>query len=367
MLRKFSVRNFRCLQNLDIEPLARVNLIVGENNVGKTALLEALNIHCAPNSPERVFGVNFFRGAGGNNAEHWNELSWLFHARQTSTDITLQSDHGGSGEGALRIRFVQPEERSLLPADANGALKTELHLGAANASSNELILEYMDSEGKEYTSHARLTPQETLSSSANVDPFEIKFSSSSIDPYGPAILVPKYPRFPEVYAEQYSALVEAGREAEVLPPLQALDPRIQRLELLYRLNRPVFYADTGNVPLMPLLHMGEGIAHVLSWLLAIKTIKNGTILIDEFENGLYYTALVDVWKAISAAARESNLQVFATTHSWECVLAAHRAFVESNEYDFRLHRLERRDGKVIALTYDEEQLATSIHANLEVR
>ena len=42
MLRKFSVRNFRCLRKLEIEPLARVNLIVGENNVGKTALLEAL-------------------------------------------------------------------------------------------------------------------------------------------------------------------------------------------------------------------------------------------------------------------------------------------------------------------------------------
>ena len=367
MLRKFSVRNFRCLRELDIEPLARVNLIVGENNVGKTALLEALNLHCAPDSPERVFGVNFFRGGGGSNADHWRELGWLFHARQTNVDIELRSDHRRAGEGSLQIKFAQPEERSLLPADANGALKTELHMGANIVSPNELVLEYVNNDGQEFTSYARLTPLETTSSSTNVDPLEIKFSSSSIDPYGPAVLVPKYPRFPEIYAEQYSALVETGREGEVLPPLQALDPRIQRLELLYRARIPQFHVDVGSVPLIPLLHMGEGISHVLSWLLVIKTNENGTVLIDEFENGLYHAALVDVWKAIGGAALDSNLQVFATTHSWECVIAAQNAFAESGDDEFRLHRLERRDDDIVAITYDQEQLATSIEFNFEVR
>ena len=97
------------------------------------------------------------------------------------------------------------------------------------------------------------------------------------------------------------------------------------------------------------------------------TAKDGTVLIDEFENGLHYSALVDAWKAVGAAARQSNVQVFATTHSWECVLAAHRAFAESDEDDFRLHRLERRDGEVVALTYDQEQLDTAIEFNFEVR
>ena len=162
-------------------------------------------------------------------------------------------------------------------------------------------------------------------------------------------------------------MVEAGREEELLPSLQALDPRIRRLELLYRANKPMLYADIGNGQLVPLLYMGEGLGYVLSWQLAVMTAKDGTVLIDEFENGLHYGALVDAWKAVGAAARQSNVQVFATTHSWECVLAAHRAFAESDEDDFRLHRLERRDGEVVALTYDQEQLDTAIEFNFEVR
>ena len=180
-------------------------------------------------------------------------------------------------------------------------------------------------------------------------------------------LVLKNPRFSEEHAKRYSDLVEARREEELLPPLRALDPRIRRLELLFPANKPMLYVDVGSDQLVPLTYMGEGLGYVLSWQLAIMTANNGTVLIDEFENGLHYAALVDAWKAVGAAARQSNVQVFATTHSWECVLAAHRAFAESDEDEFRLHRLERRDGEVVALTYDQEQLDTAIEFNFEVR
>ena len=177
----------------------------------------------------------------------------------------------------------------------------------------------------------------------------------------------KNPRFSEEHARRYSSLVEAGREEELLPSLQALDPRIRRLELLYRANKPMLYADIGNGQLVPLLYMGEGLGYVLSWQLAVMTAKDGTVLIDEFENGLHYRALLNAWKAVGAAARQSNVQVFATTHSWECVTAAQNAFAESGDDEFRLHRLERRDGDIVAITYDQEQLATSIELNFEVR
>lgn len=367
MFRKFTARNFRCFQDFKIEPLARVNLIAGKNNVGKTALLEALNIHSAPSTPERVFAANFLRGAGSSNAAHWRELDWLFYAKQSDGVIQFESVHDRAGQGALRVRLAQPEERSLFPAEANGALKTELQIGAGIVSPNELVLDYVDNEGQVFTSFARLTPLETQFSSTTNDPFEIKFSSSNIDPYVPAILILKYPRFPDAYAEQYSALVETGRDGDVLPALQALDPRIRRLDLLYRTNMPMFHADVGTVPLVPLVHMGEGIARVLSWLLVIKTNENGTVLIDEIENGLHYSALIDVWKAVGIAARDSNVQVFATTHSWECVRAAQQAFAESDEDDFSLHRLERRDDEVVAITYDQEQLESAMEFNFEVR
>ena len=353
MLRKFSVRNFRCLRKLDIEPLARVNLIVGQNNVGKTALLEALYLHFKPDTPEAPWNVNHSRGVRGNLADSWQELVWLFYAKQTAASIELISKNSQEKNNALRIRLVEPEERLLVPTETDGAEQTNVDMLAAVAQSSVLKLEYTDHTGKDCTSQAHLVPGGISSSSFNNPP------SSNV------ALVLKNPRFSEEHAQRYSSLVEAGREEELLPSLQALDPRIRRLELLYPANKPMLYVDIGQ--LIPLLYMGEGLGYVLSWQLAVMTAKDGTVLIDEFENGLHYSAQVDAWKAVGAAARQSNVQVFATTHSWECVLAAHRAFAESDEDDFRLHRLERRDGEVVALTYDQEQLDTAIDSNLEVR
>jgi len=51
MFTSFTVKNFRCFSELTIEPLARVNLVTGANNVGKTALLEAVFLHIVPGNP----------------------------------------------------------------------------------------------------------------------------------------------------------------------------------------------------------------------------------------------------------------------------------------------------------------------------
>ena len=45
MYRSFSIKNFRCFDELTVEGMGRINLIAGKNNVGKTALLEALWVH----------------------------------------------------------------------------------------------------------------------------------------------------------------------------------------------------------------------------------------------------------------------------------------------------------------------------------
>jgi len=82
---------------------------------------------------------------------------------------------------------------------------------------------------------------------------------------------------------------------------------------------------------------------------------------------LHYSVVRQVWTAIAEAARRFNAQIFATTHSWECILSAHEAFTASEQYDFRLHRLDRINGSLKSVTYSRENIATSLELNLEVR
>ena len=110
-------------------------------------------------------------------------------------------------------------------------------------------------------------------------------------------------------------------------------------------------------------------ARLSSIALAIGSTRNGVVLVDEIENGLHHSVMKKVWGGIAQFAREFNVQVFATTHSWECIRSAHEAFSEDELYDFRLHRLERiKDtDDVRAVTYDQETLDIALKKELEVR
>jgi AAA15 family ATPase/GTPase len=101
-------------------------------------------------------------------------------------------------------------------------------------------------------------------------------------------------------------------------------------------------------------------------MLRIASNQHGILLIDEIENGLHYSTLTRVWRAIAQAARDFDVQIFATTHSWECILAAHQAFKGNDISDFRLHRLEKVKDEIKAITYDHNAIDTSIEMNWEM-
>ena len=46
---------------------------------------------------------------------------------------------------------------------------------------------------------------------------------------------------------------------------------------------------------------------------------NGVLLIDEIDTGLHWTIMEDMWQFVVEVARKSNVQVFATTHSHDCI------------------------------------------------
>jgi len=77
--------------------------------------------------------------------------------------------------------------------------------------------------------------------------------------------------------------------------------------------------------------------------------------------------LKQVWQAIGHAARQADVQVFATTHSYECITAAHEAFTASGIYDLSVHRLDRVNDKIEVATYDQETLGYATEMNHEVR
>ena len=147
--------------------------------------------------------------------------------------------------------------------------------------------------------------------------------------------------------------------------LKEMEPGISDL----RLNEiGLLEADIGLPNLMPVNLMGGGIAEFLSVGIAVLDYENGIVLIDEIEDGLHHFAQETIWKAILSWAQSRNVQIFATTHSHECI----KAFGNSTkgtlfESEAKLYRIERKDDKFRAIEYSKEVLAESLDSKWEVR
>ncbi len=158
---------------------------------------------------------------------------------------------------------------------------------------------------------------------------------------------------------------------DVEDTLKLVEPRLQRLVAVPLSNGPtLLYADVGAERILPVALMGGGFVRLMEMTLTFAEASNGSILIDEIENGLHHAVLYDVWNVINQLSRRFNVQVFATTHSYECIKAAHAASRASEFGDaFAFFRLQRdQKCKIESVAYDDaEVLDYAMEYGREVR
>jgi predicted ATPase len=358
MIRSFSIRNYRGFRDFRFEPLERVNLITGSNNVGKTSLLEALYLNLTPataigsnlNSDRQETSTrhNIFRGFKdiGLNLENVTKWGWLFHGKDLGKDIELVSVRR-DGMARLTMGWWIEHESEAIPLTSDipfDDLQTLfLQVRVENTDGIEQVWRIDRTSG-------HLSPKKYVFDSV---PLRSLFNVSS--------------RSPEEDTKWFSKLADVGRQDEIVDILRLIEPRLMSLAVSTSDGPAMIYGDIGVGRRVPMSQMGEGMVRLLSLVLEIANAAGGVLLIDEIENGLHHSVLTKVWRAIGEAARRSDTQVFATTHSLECIRAAHEAFLQNGAYDLGLHRLERINGDIKAVTYDKETLDTSVEMNLEVR
>jgi len=161
-------------------------------------------------------------------------------------------------------------------------------------------------------------------------------------------------------------LMQDGEE-RIEALLAKIEPRLKGLRSLEPHGTKLLYVDVGLREKIPVSHLGEGFNRLLSMYCQLIASGKRVMLIDEFENGLHYSTLTEVWRGVAHLAAQENIQVFATTHSYECIRAAHEAFAETPDYDFALHRLEDVNGEIGVTTYTKETLQVSLESNFEIR
>jgi energy-coupling factor transporter ATP-binding protein EcfA2 len=359
----FSIKNFRSFLDVTVRSLGHVNLIAGKNGAGKTSLLEALFVHLGPHNPRLPLRVNAWRGIDRVTSDAYDVWGWLFHERSVNTPIRLEGRNRQGVGWSLALRLVEAEE---LPFDretssTNGAREA---VGSSQTTGElrRLVLDFQDTSGRASQSRALFTSD------------SLKFEGDSFPPFPQGVFISANVIVGQSEVDRFSRLEAENRQENLLIGLRIINPSIKRLSILTSGGAPSIYADIGLKRLAPVQILGQGLSRLLSILLAIADSPGGVVLVDEIENGLHHSLLTQAWKSIGAAARRADTQVFATTHSWECIRAAHQAFEElrrdphdAEQLEFRLHRLESRDGTTRQVVFDPDTLDAALSADLEIR
>ena len=163
----------------------------------------------------------------------------------------------------------------------------------------------------------------------------------------------------------YSVVIENGLEDEVDKFIQNFDKNIGKFRIIK--SQPMC-SKKNNGKFYNLNEFGDGLAKFISYLLLFLSNNNGVVFLDEIDNGIHYSKLDMVWKIILTISKQQNVQVFATTHSKECIESYARV-AKKLKYDEITYTIltKLEDGSIDAGIYDASMLINTISQDHEVR
>lgn len=356
MLGSLKITGFRAFSDLTIERLGRVTLVVGKNNVGKTTLLEAMHLH-ASGTAALIAAHRMLERRDeylANDQERDVDLERLFFRKNGSTASSL-SISAANGQDALRVTttwswFEQAGDETVRrmgtppdDADAHRRLRAQRH------GHDDFTLPLEEPRRALLAPRARLRAEENRRTT-------ILLPSSGFQ--GDGIEA----------ADLWDRIVLTDREGQVIDALRIIEPSLERIVMVnVRRGRRSGVAKIRDHSPIPLRSLGDGMNRLFELALGLVSVgAGGTLLVDEIDSGLHFTTLIDVWQLIFETAARLDVQVVATTHSWDCIDAFQRA-AGSHPSEGVLVRLQRAEDTIASESFTEDELAIITRESIEVR
>ena len=364
------IENFRCFEKFELHDLGRVNLLVGGNNSGKTSVLEAIELLSANGDLSSLMRVQLRRSeefedrSARDLTRRYIDIRRLFrgHSLVPGAKFNLAALTDNRPLGMAAEVFLDGKQATDLLVDATEEDESPTRLVALSWVPNPHGAVAVAVSQKSGVS------TKTLRSSLSTEPSSGRSGSTFLSA---ASLTP------DEAIELYSSVnMRPQRERFVYEVVWIIAPDIVRIGIEYeRLRAGAFRGLRGGFSVLlqgdtepvPIGSMGEGIWRLLSLSLCLARAENGILLVDEIDTGLHYSVMEKMWKLVTETAKRLNIQVFATTHSRDCVesLAAvcHEDVTANSEVT--IQRIER--GKKRSVAFSEREIVIAANRGIEVR
>ena len=307
MLKVLNLRQYRGFESYRLTDLARVNLVVGENNSGKTSILEAVELLLSGGSVSAMQESARRRGELREDMRFEIDVSHVFHGHRFTPGASFELSSSRNHHRLIGKILPFEEVAEAIEKGDKRVQRWLRYIGEEHATTFvlRLVLDKQPPVVLPITENGLLIDGPWLHTQDNghshraVSFLDLELSSMQ---------------------SAWNAVLEERREEEIVQAMRILMPKIDSIHFQVGHRREGILIGREDVNLrLPIGSYGDGMRRLLAISLGLVSTENGCLLIDEIDTGLHWTVMEDMWRLVVEAAQRFNVQVFATTHSYDCI------------------------------------------------
>lgn len=334
MLENFSISDYRGFKSLDVKGLRRVNLIVGRNNSGKTSLLEAAHILLSDGHLAALLGPAMRRG----------ETLFIREQNQIRPDLShCFYGHLLNGCNSFCIEGGTNKVNVSSGSESAKNLITSMSVGLPTSLSEQTVVVESPSRKVVYDAVSQFQVTRPNNDPQRPDKSSLFLGTDSLNS--------------QELAGYWDQVTLQGLENGVRDALRIIEPKVESVHALTGVAPPHVYYPQGAYAgrsnfvvgmkgvkyRVPLGSLGDGMRRILGLTVAILATNQGSVFVDEIDTGLHHSIMKQLWAIVIDRALNSGVQVFATTHSWDCIQGLAELCEENPEVqsEVAVHKLDR--------------------------
>ncbi|PUU87604.1 MAG: ATPase AAA [Halanaerobium sp.] len=329
-IKNLKIERYRGLENLEFKNFKKINLFIGENNTGKTSILEVLNILSEPFNPASIIQTSRIREKDFNLSsgslspyesfinifnQKINDKKIAFSAEVKDKNIFIKLTGKETDIINVQPRYGISENYSVNNKPEKGKLfKGMFTFDDSNSSFEKEFTLAQDQSRIELNSEI---DQDKLLNINYISPLEHLAHSKLI-----------------------SQAIKTGNKKSLIKIMKIFDNKIISLDIIDENGRPIPYIEHQKLGIVPLSTFGDGLKKALIIAANIVNVKDGVLLIDEIETSIHKKALLEFFQWYIKGSFQYNVQSFIATHSLEAIDALINASKEQLN-NIACYRLEK--------------------------
>jgi AAA15 family ATPase/GTPase len=337
-IKSVTIKSFRKFNDVTIENMGLFNLVVGDNNIGKTSLLEAFLF--TPEKKEYLQRLAFAyierRNIQPDSKKEVNGLSQFIYLM----DKTFLNDFKSYNNTEFKLEFAFKQKRH----SWHYQILEEL-------SKKDSSIQYLKFDEDDFKILNSITLMDAM--------------KNPLMPYGKGFGM-------DLAAVYEDVINNIPAERDFIKRLELFIPNIERIRTSSRKGE-IDILEKGSDSYISLHQYGDGANKIFRILLLLSLHKGKRLMIDEIDAGIHYSRFKQFWKIILEVAKQDGTQIIASTHNDECITYYTDAIKELEEKEegygkeARVVQCKNVGNKLKIYSFDFENFNLAQERGIELR